>query len=204
MARLNLPSQEGLSFLLIRLFDQGKDVIQLVRIFDSQLVNAISMMADIGNVPGEFIGVFQFAFGKVDPEFQALFLQSDIREIRIVDSEGDIKLVGLDSNVSQIENFFSEAVVNVLHLFRNGLQSVLLRINYDFLADGIYGAVFRRNRFTLLNKLRDNFIPLKVEEYYAFRITHEFSMAKVSAYLNNLEKIQWYVHPKCALRSMVG
>ena len=176
--------------MLIRLFDQGKDVIQLVRIFDSQLVNAISMMADIGNVPGEFIG--------------ALFLQSDIREIRIVDSEGDIKLVGLDSNVSQIENFFSEAVVNVLHLFRNGLQSVLLRINYDFLADGIYGAVFRRNRFTLLNKLRDNFIPLKVEKYYAFRITHEFSMAKVSAYLNNLEKIQWYVHPKCALRSMVG
>ena len=101
--------------MLIRLFDQGKDVIQLVRIFDSQLVSAISMMADIGNVPSEFIGVFQFAFGKVDPEFQALFLQSDIREIRTVDSEGDIKLVGLDSNVSQIENFFSEAVVNVLH-----------------------------------------------------------------------------------------
>ena len=76
MARLNLPSQEGLSFLLIRLFDQGKDVIQLVRIFDSQLVNAISMMADIGNVPGEFIGVFQFALGRLIQSFRPCFCKA--------------------------------------------------------------------------------------------------------------------------------
>lgn len=60
------------------------------------------------------------------------------------------------------------------------------------------------NRKVLLNKLRDNFIPPKVEKYYAFRITPEFSMAAVSSYLNKLENIQWYVHPKCTLRSMVG
>lgn len=64
--------------------------------------------------------------------------------------------------------------------------------------------VFALNRKSLLNKLRDNFIPPKVEKYYPFRITPEFSMAAVSSHLNKLENIQWYVHPKCALRSMVG
>lgn len=84
------------------------------------------------------------------------------------------------------------------------VSKTIHRLYGDLMLAGERRNVCALNRKSLLNKLRDNFIPPKVEKYYAFRITPEFSMAAVSSHLNKMENIQWYVHPKCALRSMVG
>lgn len=84
------------------------------------------------------------------------------------------------------------------------VSKTIHRLYGDLMLAGERRNICALNRKSLLNKLRDNFISPKVEKYYAFRFTPEFSMAKISAYLKKLENIQWYVHPKCALRSMVG
>lgn len=84
------------------------------------------------------------------------------------------------------------------------VSKTISRLYGDLMLAGEKRNVCALNRKSLLNKLRYNFIPPKVEKYYAFRITPEFSMAAVSSHLNKMDNIQWYVHPKCALRSMVG
>jgi len=58
-----------LSFLRIKLPDQGKDAVQLVHIFHRQAASTVSMMADIGNIPGEFARGFQFSL---------LFFENDL------------------------------------------------------------------------------------------------------------------------------